>query len=106
MTIGFYGKRFDFSVMSFARLYFMANDQFVVGESTMKGRNNTLLTDYWRPTHPSNPESRPTFNQENPPFGDTRRYEDGSFIRVRSITLGYTLAGVHGGPWHARSLRF
>ncbi|PYP56169.1 MAG: SusC/RagA family TonB-linked outer membrane protein [Gemmatimonadetes bacterium] len=106
MTSRFDWKRFDLSLMTVARVDFMANDQFLVGESTMQGRYNNLVTDYWTPTHPSNVESRPTFNQENPPFGDTRRYEDGSFIRVRSITLGYTLPGVHGGPWHARSLRF
>ena len=106
MTSRFDWKRFDLSLMAVARVDFMANDQFRTGESTMQGRYNNLVTDYWTPTHPSNVESRPTFNQENPPFGDTRRYEDGSFIRVRSITLGYTFSGVHGGPWHARSLRF
>ncbi len=106
MTSRFDWKRFDLSLMAVARVDFLANDQFRTGESTMQGRYNNLVTDYWTPTNPSNIESRPTFNQENPPFGDTRRYEDGSFIRVRSITLGYTLPGVHGGPWHARSLRF
>ncbi len=106
LTSRFDWKRFDLSLMAVARIDFMANDQFRIGESTMQGRYNNLVTDYWTPTNPSNIESRPTFNQENPPFGDTRRYEDGSFIRVRSITVGYTLPGVHGGPWHARSLRF
>src|SRR5437588_583043 len=105
MTSRFDWKRFDLSLMTVARVDFMANDQFVVGESTMQGRYNNLVTNYWTPTNPSNTESRPTANQENPPFGDTRRYEDGSFVRVRSITLGYTLPAVHGGPWHARSLR-
>jgi hypothetical protein len=105
-TSRFDWKRFDLSVMAVARLDFMANDQFLASQSTMQGRYNNLITDYWTPTHPSNIESRPTANHENPPFGDARRYEDGSFIRVRSITLGYTLPGVHAGPWHARSLRF
>jgi len=105
LTSRFDWKRFDLSLMAVARVDFMANDQFRTSEGTMQGRYNNLVTDYWTPTNPSNIESRPTFNQENPPYGDTRRYEDGSFIRVRSITLGYTLPGVHGGPWHARSLR-
>ena len=105
LTSRFDWKRFDLSLMAVARVDFMANDQFRTSEGTMQGRYNNLVTDYWTPTNPSNIESRPTFNQENPPYGDTRRYEDGSFIRLRSITLGYTLPGVHGGPWHARSLR-
>ena len=106
LTSRFDWKRFDLSLMALARVDFMANDQFRTNESTMQGRYNNIATDYWTPTHPSNVESRPTFNQENPPFGDTRRYEDGSFIRVRSITLGYTVPNAHAGPWHARSLRF
>jgi len=106
MTSRFDWKRFDLSLMAVARVDFLANNQFRTSQSTMQGRYNNLVTDYWTPTHPSNFESRPTANQENPPFGDSRRYEDGSFIRVRSITLGYTLPGVHGGSWHARSLRF
>ena len=106
MTSRFDWKRFDLSVMAVARVDFMANDQFYASENTMQGRYNNVLIDYWTPTHPTNVESRPNANQENPPFGDSRRYEDGSFIRVRSITLGYTLPGVHGGPWHARSVRF
>jgi TonB-linked SusC/RagA family outer membrane protein len=105
LTSRFDWKRFDLSVMAVARLGFMANDQFRVGESTMQGRYNNLSTDYWTPTNPTNVESRPSADQENPLYGDTRRYEDGSFIRVRSITLGYTVPGVHGGPWHARSVR-
>src|SRR5205823_13950886 len=40
MTRRFDWKRFDLSVMAVARVDFMANDQFVVGESTMQGRYN------------------------------------------------------------------
>src|SRR5438128_2002453 len=74
MTSRFDWKRFDLSIMAVARVDFMAKDQFRTGESTMQGRYNNLVTDYWTPTHPSNIESRHTANQENPPIGDTRRY--------------------------------
>jgi hypothetical protein len=71
----------------------------------MQGRYNNLDVDYWTPTNPSNIESRPNADQENPLYGDSRRYEDGSFVRIRSITLGYTIPAVRGGPLRARTLR-
>ncbi|HEY6208786.1 MAG TPA: TonB-dependent receptor [Gemmatimonadales bacterium] len=105
VTTRFDWRRFDFSAMAVARWGFMANDQFRASQNTMQGRYNNLDVDYWTPTNPSNIESRPNADQENPLYGDSRRYEDGSFVRIRSITLGYTIPAVRGGPLRARTLR-
>jgi TonB-linked SusC/RagA family outer membrane protein len=98
-------KGIDLSVMAIARVGFMVNNQFRTDNSTLAGRYNNLYVDYWTPTNPSNTEPRPIADQERPDFGSARAYEDGSFIRVRSITLGYTLPGAHLGVLRARSLR-
>jgi len=105
LTNRFDWGRFDFSVMAVARWGFMVKDQFRTDFSTMAGRYNNIAVNYWTPTNPSNTDPRPNAAQENPPYGDARGYEDGSFVRVRSITLGYTLSGARLGPFRGRSLR-
>jgi TonB-linked SusC/RagA family outer membrane protein len=98
-------KRFDFSLMTVARLGFMVDNQLRTSRSTLAGRYNNLYVDYWTPTNPSNTEPRPNAAQENPDYGDTRAYEDGSFVRVRNITLGYTVPDARVGGLRVRSLR-
>jgi hypothetical protein len=83
----------------------MGNNQFLTDISTLACRYNNVYVDYWTPTHPSNTEPRPIANQERPDFGSSRAYKDGSFIRVRSITLGYTVPVAHVNVLRARSLR-
>jgi len=85
-------KGLDLSVMAVARLGFLVQDSLRSGgQSTLAGRYNNISVDYWTPTNPSNTEPRPNAAQENPDYGGIRGYQDGSFIKVRTITLGYTL---------------
>jgi outer membrane receptor protein involved in Fe transport len=96
----------DLSVMAVARLGFLVQDSLRNGgQSTLAGRYNNIYVNYWTPTNPSNTEPRPNAAQENPDYGGIRGYGDGSFIKVRTITVGYTIRGEQL-PWmHARSLR-
>ena len=80
--------RVDLSLQVITRQGFMIQNTFHTSQSTLAGRYNGLAVDYWTPSNPSNTEPRPNKNQENPTFGDSRAYEDGSFTRVRNITLG------------------
>src|SRR6266566_4279896 len=105
LTNRFDWGRFDLSVMAVARWGFMVKDQFRTDFSTMAGRYNNIVVNYWTPASPSNTDPRPNAAQENPPYGDARGYEDGSFVRIRSITLGYSLPGARLGLFRARSLR-
>jgi len=99
-------KGVDVSAMAVARVGFMVHNDFLTGQNTLAGRYNNIKVDYWTPTNPSNTEPRPNADQENPPGGATRGYEDGSFIRVRSITVGYTVASARlGNLFRVRSLR-
>ncbi len=49
------------------------------------------LVDYWTPTHPTNMYPRPTADQERIDYPNAYLYQDGSFVKLRNITLGYTL---------------
>jgi hypothetical protein len=92
--------------MAIARIDFMVQDSLRnSGQSTLAGRYNNVYVDYWTPSNPSNTEPRPNAAQENPDFGSVRGYQEGSLIRVRQITLGYTVPRGVIGSLRARSLR-
>jgi hypothetical protein len=59
--------------------------------NTLAGRYNGVAVDFWTPVNPSNTAPRPDKNTENPVFGDARGYEDGSFVKIRNITLGVSV---------------
>jgi TonB-linked SusC/RagA family outer membrane protein len=105
ITNRFDWKGMDLSVMAVARWGFMVFDRFRRDNNTMAGRYNNLRVNYWTPANPSNTDPRPNAAQENPLYGDARCYQDGSFVRVRSITLGYSVPRGTVGPLRAQSLR-
>jgi len=99
-------KGLDVSVMAVARLDFLVQDSLRNGgQSTLAGRYNNIYVDYWTRTNPSNTEPRPNAAQENPDYGGIRGYGDGSFIRVRTITVGYALPTRVVAALRGRSLR-
>lgn len=52
--------------------------------------DNMIAVDYWTPLNPTN--EYPAYNsaQAELPYEYTLRYRDGSFVKLRNITLGYT----------------
>lgn len=84
-------KGFDLSGLLYYRLGFMINSDFSNGQATMQGRYNNLDVDYWTIDNPTNAYPRPNRNQENIAFGSTLRYMDGGFVKLRNVTLGYSL---------------
>jgi TonB-linked SusC/RagA family outer membrane protein len=105
LTSRFDWKGLDLSFMAVARVGFMVQDQFRTSHNQLFGRYNNLRVNYWTPTNPSNTDPRPNADQEFPPEGGTRGYEDGSFVRIRNITVGYTVPAGQVGPFRVRSLR-
>ena len=65
----------------------LKNDYFA-GES-LQGKLNAIKVDYWTPENPSNVAPRPRF-QSQPIYNSTRSYQDASYFRLRTISLGYT----------------
>ncbi|MEQ9438570.1 MAG: TonB-dependent receptor [Cyclobacteriaceae bacterium] len=82
---------FDLSIFVYARVGQMLRSAFHDGNNTLQGRYNNLDVDYWTPDNPTNAYPRPNQNQENIVYGSTLRYFDGSYAKIRNISLGYTL---------------
>jgi TonB-linked SusC/RagA family outer membrane protein len=84
-------KNFDASVLTTARIGFTINDAFTAAYSNLAGRFNNISVDYWTPENQSGTEPRPSVDGLGN-FASARNYKDGSFVRIRDITLGYTLS--------------
>ena len=52
------------------------------------GRYNSIYENFWTPNNPSNTTPRPDKLTENPYFFESRGYQDGSFVKIRNITVG------------------
>lgn len=59
----------------------------------MSGRRNNIDVDYWTPTNTDAKYPKPggIILNDNPKYGSTLSYFDGSFLKIRTITLGYDL---------------
>lgn len=59
----------------------------------LTGRRNNIKVDYWTPDNPNAKYPNPAgpISNDNPKYGSTLSYFDGSFLKIRTITLGYDL---------------
>ena len=88
-------RNFDVSVLTTARIGFTINDAFTAAYSNLAGRFNNISANYWTPENQSGTEPRPSVDGLGN-FASARNYKDGSFVRIRDITLGYTLSRQSG----------
>jgi TonB-linked SusC/RagA family outer membrane protein len=98
-------RGFDLSAMAISRQGFMIKNTLFTSNNRLDARYNNVRTNYWTPTNPSNTDPRPNYDQEGPVQGGLRGFEDGSFVKVRNITLGYTFAGPLARRMGAETLR-
>ncbi|WP_201981618.1 SusC/RagA family TonB-linked outer membrane protein [Hymenobacter rubidus] len=95
MTQRFRFKGFDLTAVGLTRVGATIVDPLLFGNSyftTFEGRRNQVNLDYWTPTNPTNAFPQPRQgNGDFPPYSQTLAYVDGTFIKVRSIDLGYTI---------------
>lgn len=81
-------KSFDLSVFIFSRWNFTV----LTGASSLQGRYAERMVNYWTPTNPTNDYPAPNYGSAT---GDTyvrsMNYNNGSFIKIRNISLGYVL---------------
>ena len=80
---------FDLSAFLYFRQGHMIRSDFHVGNANGQFRYNHLDVDYWTPNNPTNEYPRPNFTQERPENGSTLTYFDGSYLKLRNVTLGY-----------------
>ena len=57
---------------------------------SLQGKLNGVKVNYWTPDNPSNEWPRPTHNS-NVTYQSSLSLQDASYIRLRSMTLGYTV---------------
>lgn len=101
-------RGFDLTVVAFARVGgTIESALFGAGfASTMQGNYNNVNVAYWTPKNPTNRWSSANSAQTNPPYHTTFAYFDGSFLKIRSMTLGYTLPAATVRMFGVRSVRF
>jgi TonB-linked SusC/RagA family outer membrane protein len=88
MTNTFSYKGFDFSFMIFTRQGSTISSGYY--RPALAGRYpEPALVDYWTPNNPTNMYPRPTADQERIDYPQAYLYRDGSFVKVRNITLAY-----------------
>ena len=98
---------FDLSVQVFARwgqkmLYEYA------GIYDPSGNENSAKHDYWTPENPTNDYPRPDAakSRSSTLYLSSLQYRDGSFLKLRGLTLGYTVPKSIVSRAHIANLRF
>jgi TonB-linked SusC/RagA family outer membrane protein len=100
LTNRFSFKKFDLSIVMYARMGMKVSVPYLTGDAAGTGgfaffnqsRVNQMKIDYWTKDNPTNAFPAPDANSAVAFFGSTLGYYDGSFIKCRSINLGYNLS--------------
>ncbi|MGZ3754128.1 MAG: SusC/RagA family TonB-linked outer membrane protein [Mucilaginibacter sp.] len=91
-------KNFDLSFNINARMGGLVVVQYLTSGGSIggwgflgTGRHNQPKVNYWTPTNPTGTFPQPDANLQTYPFSSTTQYYDGSWIKLRTINLGYTI---------------
>ncbi|MDR1154930.1 MAG: TonB-dependent receptor [Bacteroidales bacterium] len=82
-------KGFDLSVIAYATAGGMLENGIRYNQQSY--RNNNVKYNYWTPENPTNDYPRPNRLVDNDPYETALYYEKSDFLRIKTITLGYTL---------------
>ena len=112
MTNNFRFKNFDLNVVMFGRFgqtvvatYLAADGGGAGYPFFLNSRVNQHKIDYWTPTNPTNAFPQPDASRDGQLYTSTLTYRDGSFIKVRTIDIGYNLPAILLGKMKVQSLR-
>jgi hypothetical protein len=91
-------KNFDLGIVMYARMGMMVGVPYLTADGGAQGypffnqsRVNQLKIDYWTPTNPTNKFPQPDASTDRLNFGSTLGFIDGSYIKIRTINLGYNI---------------
>jgi hypothetical protein len=86
-------RDFDFTVVAAARIGGTISSTLFGGgfANTLQANYNNVNVDYWTPNNPTNDWPKPNSAQTNPPRNSTLGYFDGTFLKIRSLALGYNI---------------
>ncbi|QJD97232.1 TonB-dependent receptor [Mucilaginibacter robiniae] len=86
ITNTFTYKGIELSAFIFSRWNYLIQ----TGAESLQGRFAQRVVNYWTPTNPTNDYPSPNYNSAaGDAFKSSMNYQDGSFIKIRNITLGY-----------------
>ncbi|RDC65375.1 SusC/RagA family TonB-linked outer membrane protein [Adhaeribacter pallidiroseus] len=105
ITNRFSYKGIDFSFFIFTRQGSLIQSDLYNNLNFLAGRYNNMDVDYWTPNNPTNAFPRPNQNQERPLYNTTMSYYDGSFTKIRNISLGYNIPAAISEKLKMSSLR-
>ncbi|MBN9296058.1 MAG: TonB-dependent receptor [Filimonas sp.] len=108
MTNRFTYRGFDFTVVMFARVGgLMASRIYQSGSfiNTFQGNYNNLNVRYWTPDNHENYYPRPNHGQTNTPNVSLLSYFDATYLKIRSLSMGYTFSPNAAKKIGAKSLR-
>lgn len=81
-------KNWSLNVFIFARWGY----SFTGGAESLQGRYAQRALNYWTPANPTNDYPSPNYNNAaGDPYRSSMNYQDGSFVKIRNITLSYLL---------------
>jgi TonB-linked SusC/RagA family outer membrane protein len=85
-------KNLDLTVFVYGRIGQFINYEYNANYKP-SALENSSVADFWTPENPTNAFPRPNsgYSTTSYLFQSSLRYVDGSFVKVRDITLGYTL---------------
>ncbi len=99
---------FDFTVVAFARVGSTITSKLMQSGSfinTFQGNYNNLNVHYWTPDNQEDYYPKPNHAQTNPQYASLLGYFDGSFLKIRSLSLGYNLPPTMVKRIGAKSIR-
>ena len=67
----------------------MIESNFHRSNNTLQGRYNNMNLDYWTPNNPGGYYPRPNIGNEGAVDGGLMVYFDGSYVKLRNLTLGH-----------------
>lgn len=92
LTNRFSYKDFDFSVVTYFKVGSLMKSGLHGGwMNTFEGKYNNLDVHYWTPENNENYWPKPNAGLQNPNYKSTLDLVDGSYLKIRNITLGYTI---------------
>jgi hypothetical protein len=79
-------KNWGLNIFMFARFGY----SIVSGAESLQGRYAQRVLNYWTPTNPTNDYPAPNYlNAAGDSYRSSMNYQDGSFIKIRNITVSY-----------------
>ncbi|WP_375436461.1 SusC/RagA family TonB-linked outer membrane protein [uncultured Hymenobacter sp.] len=81
-------KGFELSFLVYARIGQMVSSGYT---TSLGGVFQSQKGSYWTPTNPTNDFPRPIYRNEAPVGNESYAFVNGSFVRVRNISLTYTV---------------